>query len=309
MNTTELIAAVRRVGQLSDNDPTYDSAAILSEATQALWDRFAQPVIQSRQGYWLHTAITTTSAGRNFYKIPAFTVVQGLEKLEISTNGTDYHELLILTQPQASEFVGISASEPTHFTLEADQIRLWPGPASEYALRFTFYLRPPTLMTYENECKVVTTTDSTVVVDTDPASLTIPITTSTGFYIQNYNGGHEVPTYDGVVSSITGSGPYTINVSGTYDGADRIQAGDYVRPAGYGVFPMLPQELHRPLADYVAGMIWVSKGDKDKGILLAQKAEAGIQRFQDLASPRIKAKPFTFKTKNSFLRRSLGRWR
>lgn len=306
MNTTEFIAAVRQSGQLSSQDPVYTNAAILSEGTQALWDRFAAAVQQCRQGYWLHTATTTTSSTQLFYKIPANTLVQGLEKLELSVDGTNYYELSILTQPQATPFVGVPAGIPTHFTLESDQIRLWPGPADAYTLRFTFYLRPPELMVYENECKVVSLTSSTVVVDTDPAALSIPITTSTGFYIQNYNGSFEVPCFDGVVSSISGSGPYTINVSGSYTGGSRIQVGDYVRPAGYGVFPMLPLELHRPLADYTAAMILLTKGDQQRGAVLSQKADSGINRFVDMAVSRVKAKPYTWRNRNSFLRRNFG---
>ena len=308
MNTSEIVSNVRRVGQISPNDPVYTAAEILAEASQALRDRFAAPLQQTRQGYWLHEATTTTSYGRNFYKIPANTLVQGLEKLEIANpNTSDYRELYILTQPQATPFVRLPADVPTHFTLESDQIRLWPGPNDAYTLRFVFYLQPPELMTY-GACRVVSTTSSTVVVDTDPAALTIPITTSSGFYIQNYNGTHEVPCFDGVVSSITGSGPYTINVSGSYSGGSRIQVRDYVTPAGYSVFPALPAELHRPLCDYVAGVIWASKGDKEKSQLLLQKATTGVDRFVQMAVSRVKTKPFTWKRRDSFLRNHLRRF-
>lgn len=306
MNTSELIDTVRRTGQLSPNDPVYTAAAILEEATQALRDRFAAPIQQTRQGFWLKESSLSTTSGTAFYKIPAKTIVQGLEKVEISSNGTQYHELSILTQPQATPFVGLANGIPTHFTLESDHVRLWPTPdSSTYTVRFVFYLQPPTLMTYEAECRVTSTTATTVVVDTNPASLAIPITTSTGFYVQNYDGTHEIACFDGVVSSITGAGPYTL--TGTFTNRERIQVGDYVRPAGYAVFPVLPQELMRPLADYVAGMILVSKGDKEKGGNLSQKAQAGVDRFVEMAVSRVKTRPFVWRRRNSFLRNS-WRW-
>lgn len=306
MNNTEIVSNVRRVGQISPNDPVYNATEILAEGTQALRDRFASALQQTRQGYWLHDAVTETNGIRNFYKIPANTLVQGLEKLEIANPDTsDYRELQILTQPQATPWVRLPSGSPTHFTLEADQIRLWPGPDGEYSLRFVFYLQPPELIAMQS-CRVVSTTSTTVVVDTNPATLTVPITTSTGFYIQNYNGSHEIPCFDGVVASITGAGPYTINVSGSYTGGSRIQVGDYVTPAGYSVFPMLPVELHRPLCDYVSGAIWASKGDKDKAIILSQKADSGINRFVEMAVHRVKSKPFTWIRKDSYLRQRYG---
>jgi len=307
MNTTELVANVRRVGQISPNDPVYTDAEILAEATQSLRDRFAAPLQLCRQGYWLKEATTTTNGIRNFYKIPANTLVQGLEKVEIANAGTsDYRELLILTQPQATPYVQLPSGSPRYFTLESDQIRLWPGPDGEYTLRFLFYLQPAELMEYA-ACRIVSNSASQLIVSSNPADLDIPITTSSGFYIQNYNGTHEIPCFDGVVSSITGVGPtYAINVSGSYSGGSCIQVGDYVTPAGYSVFPMLPLELHRSLCDYTAGVIWVSKGDKDKAAMLTQKAESGINRFVEMAVSRVKTKPFTWKRRDSFLRRHLG---
>lgn len=306
MNSDDIVSNVRRVGQISPNDPVYTATEILAEATQALRDRFAAPLQQTRQGYWLKEARATTNSIQNSYKIPANALVQGLEKVEIANPGTsDYRELFILTQPQATPYVRITANVPTHFTLEADQIRLWPGPNDAYTLRFMFYLQPPSIVEFET-CRVVSVSASTVVVDSNPALLDNPISASSGFYIQNKDGSHEIPCFDGVVASVSGVGPtWTINVSGTYSGGSRIQVGDYVTAAGYSMFPMLPLELHRPLCDYTAGAIWASKGDKEKASLLLQKAESGINRFVEMAVHRVKSKPFTWKRRDSFLRRHL----
>lgn len=306
MNTTELVSNIQRVGQISPNDPVYNPTEILAEATQALRDRFAAPLIQTRQGYWLKVATSVTNSLGICYKIPANTVVQGLEKLEIADPGTsDFRELLILTQPQATPYVRMTSGSPTHFTLEADQIRLWPGPNGSYTLRFVFYLQPPELIPFQS-CRVVGLSPfidpTTLIVDSDPAALDVPITAASGFYIQNHNGSHEVAIFSSAVTSISGAGP-TWNINFSSIQGVGIQVGDYVTPAGYSVFPMLPLELHRPLCDYTAAMIWASKGDKEKASVLSQKAESGLGRFVEMAVHRVKSKPFVWKRRDSYLRR------
>ena len=89
----------------------------------------------------------------------------------------------------------------------------------------------------------------------------------------------------------------------------RISVGDYVRRPDQAVFPMLPKELHRPLCDYVAAMILVSKGDKEKAGILSQKAQSGIDRVVSMAQPRIRNANFTWHS-NYYIRNGRGRgWR
>lgn len=305
MNTDELVSNIRRIGQISLNDPVYTDAEILAEATQAMRERFASPIMLTRQGYWLKEAVVTTNGANDVYKIPAYTIVQGLEKVEIAEAGSDnYHELLILTQPQASAFTGLAKGKPTHFTLESDQVRLWPAPNTGFNLRMVFYLQPPELIPFSQAGKILATSFTAVAVDAawpEPPE-------GYQFYVQNHDGTHEIPCFDATVDTVTPSfGPsWVLDVGGPIQGGSRIQVGDYVTPRGTSVFPMLPLELHRPLCDYVSGMIWISKGDKERAQILTTKGETGISRFIEMGVSRVKTKPFTWKRTNSFLRRHLG---
>ncbi len=309
MNSTEIIDAVRRVGQISTQDPVYTDATILAEASQALIDRFAEPVSTLRQGYGLHQSEVVTDVLANFVRIPPRAVVQGLEKVEVSDDaGESYSPLNILTQAQATVFSPTQTGAPSHYTLEGDTIRLFPFPRSTaFTIRFTYYLRSPELIAFADVCKVVSSFFTAITVTTNPA--TIGITTSTGIDIQNADGSHELAVVGAPVTSITGAGPFVINLDPDVP-TGKVRAGDYVRLPGQAVYPMLPVELHRPLCDYVAAMIWASKGDKEKSGILSQKAENGINRVVSMAQPRNKTGQFSFRRNNSFLRRSQSsRWR
>lgn len=311
MNTAELLLAIRRSGQLSPNDPNYTSAFLLEEAQQALIERFAEPITTLRQGYWLQTTTTTTATANTtgLYRLPPRAVVGGLEKLEVSLDGVSYYQCNILTHSQATGYESLVQGQPYAYTLNGDCVRLFPTPLGGYTVKFTYYLRPPMMITYVDTCKVVSSFFNVIVVNSNPAL--VGITTSTGMDIQDADGSHELALVDAPITSITGpdgSGNYTITLTGGTTGVPtgRVGVGDYARAPGQCVFPMLPQELHRPLADYTAATVLISKGDMEKGGTLASKAKSGIERVVQMAQPRVKGNGnFTFK-RNSYLRSLRG---
>ena len=309
MNTTELVAQIRSTGQLSANDDAFTAALLLGRATQALWDRFARALTSLRQGYWLHRATTSTTAGNALYRLPVRAIAQGVEKLEISLDGTNFKELEILTQTQATDasYTIAAQGQPWAFTLESDCVRLFPTPGGAYTLRFHYYLRPPVLTTYAATgiVAVVDVITRSIAVTSDPAAL--GITTDTGADIQHASGTHELSLVGGTITSIAGPvlGFYTITFAVGTD-LSQVVFGDYIRVPDTAVFPMLPVELHRPLADYVAADALMSKGDKEKAGTIVGKCEAGIEGFVDMSRPRVKNRPFTFKTRNTYLRRKFG---
>lgn len=308
MNTAEFIIAVRRSGQLSINDQAYTDAVILDEGTQALIERFAAPVSALRQGYWLHRSVQTTAASNTngLYRLPPRAVVQGIELLEFSVDGTNFHPLNIKTQEQSMGYQDSQQSQPASYVLEGDCVRLIPAPVSGYTIRFRWYLRPPVLIPFVDVCKVSSVSANVIVVASNPSG--VNVSTSTGLDIQDADGSHEVPVVGAAITSITGAGPYTITLTDTTIDTSRVSVGDYVRAPDQAVFPMLPRELHKPLADYVAAVILTSKGDAEKASNLAAKATNGIDRVVSMASPRNKTGSFTWK-RNSYLRASVGRRR
>lgn len=311
MNSTDLVTTTRRTAQLSPNDTSYTSALILDELSNALFDRFAEPLKSLRQGYWKKYQVSALVAGTNFYQFPNRAVAQGLEYVEISHNaGASYTPINILTDTQATEYTNLTAGQPNFYVLEADGIRLIPTPAaSGQLLRMTYLLRPPTLIEHGLNTRVVTVDNVTkvlLVTGGDPATFGIGIGTKVD--IQHFNGSHEVCVIDARVtaSAVAPLTFYTLTLAAGTD-LSRVAAGDYLRPAGTACFPALPQELHRALCDYAGAMIMVSKGDFEKAQLLSVKAEAGVKRVISMMQPRVAANPFVWKNTNSYLRRNVRR--
>lgn len=308
MNSTELITVVRRTAQLSANDPNYTDSLILEELSHALVDKFAGPIKHLRQGYWKQYIVRTCTAGESFVLIPHRAIVQGLELVELSTDGTNYQPLNILTDTQAQDFNNDGAGTPHSYWLEASGIHLVPAPVAAYSVRMRYLLRPPRLTTYSATPAVISVSPSTyqITVNADPSVLV----SVNGFAdLQRPNGSHEITWADARVASYSGvSSPYTVTF---YTGTDltKVSAGDLFTATDTSKYPMLPREMHRALCDYVGAMILVSKGDLEKANPLSQKAESGLKRAIDMMQPRVGNAPFTWKNKNSYLRRNVGGWR
>lgn len=259
-----------------------------------------------RQGYGLQTSIVSTTSGTSFVRLPSRGVVQGAETIELSEDGVSYSALIAITHAQAICFDTTDRDVPSHYTLEGDTIRLYPTPNAAYLVKFRYYLRHPRLIAYAATGLVATIpTSSSITTTTNPSSFSI----TTSCDIQNADGSHELAVVGGTISSITGAGPYTINFDSSVD-LSKVRVGDYIRFPDQCVFPMIVDELARPLCDYTAAMIWVSKGDTEKAKNLSGKAEAGINRVVQMATPRNKTGQFKFRKTNSFLRRTAtSRWR
>ncbi len=305
MDSTSLLARIRQVGQISDNDEDWTSTEILAEATQATQTHFPKTLINTRSGFWMHRQTVPMVAGQKAYQIPVRAIVGGLENVEITTDNRTYYPLSILTEHQALDYGWTSSGIPRCFSLEADCVILYPAPSdATYSIRFTYYLRPSTLTAAVTGGVVLVKDANSVNVDAPVAGMSTVGPTYTIDCIHT-TGSFELSLVS--VSATYGAGAYTFPV-----GTDmsRISVGDVIRVAETSDQIQLPQELHRPLADYTAATILAAKGDMERAQVLVGKCENAITKFVDIATPRVKDSPFLMKTKNTFLRRRVraGRW-
>lgn len=307
MNTTEFLARVRAASQLPDDDEDWTDVEILAEATQALYERFAQAIAVLRSGYWLHREIQTMTAGQSMYRLPPRAIVQGLEKIEYSVDsGVRWKTLHILTDVETSDYSNAdSLSEPNWFSLESDCVVLYPTPSAAFQLRLSYYLRPSVLVPTVTSGVVVGLNSSTELIVSgnptylDPAGGTLDVVNTTGC--------NEVAIVDFSYSSISSFafGTYKITFDSSQD-TTRLIAGQVVRASDQTDQIPLPMEMSAALVARTAAVILDAKGDTEKGDRLAAKSDGIIKRVTDAAIPRIKSKPFTWKTRNTYLRRRVG---
>lgn len=297
MNVTEFLDRVRLDAQIASTDEDYTDPQILIIADNELRERFSQAVANPRLGYWLHRGQFTTQANIARYRLPPRSVVQGLETIEVSTDGNagnTWASLNLLTIFQAIEYAQTgTGSRPQFFTIESDTVRLFPTPNGAVNVRYSYYIRP---------AQLVAAASSAVV----SATLTT-ITTSAPFLGQGSAGVLDVIHTDGTNEIAAVSVPYTgagtsLTVSLTAQQVALIAVPDRVTLAGTTDYLPLPLELHAALAARTSAAILAEKGDADKAKIFAGKAESSIERFIDVASPRVKSRPFTFKSRNSYIR-------
>lgn len=308
MDTTALLARIRQAAQLPDDDEDWTDSEILAEATQALYERFAQAISVLRNGYWLHRVTQDMVNGQAMYRLPSRAIVQGLEKIEWSSDtGNSWKDLHILTDVEARDYSNTtSVSEPQWFSLESDCVVLYPTPSSSsFLLRFSYYLRPSVLVpTVTSGVVVGLNAPGELIVSGDPTFLdhgggTLDVVNTTGC--------NEVAIvdleYDSIVSFAFGT--YKITFDSSQD-VTRLLAGQVVRTSDQTDQIPLPIELHAALVARTAAVVLAAKGDNEKSDRLAQKSEGIIKRITDAAIPRIKSKPYTWKTRNTYLRRRVG---
>lgn len=310
MNTTDFLTRVRQAAQLPDDDPDWTDAEVLAEATQALYDRYTQPITTMRNGYWLHRTTVPTISGVSLYRMPGRSVVQGLERVVLSTdNGVTWRTLSVLTDVETSDYINSTEREqPGWFSLESDCIALYPTPGtSAYTLQMSYYLRP----------SVLKTAFSGGVVFSAPSGVTLTLSGDPTGYMEagagtadivNTTGCNEVALVDVAYTSIVsiGAGLYTMTFPAGTD-LTRVVPGQVIRPSDQTDQIPLPMELCSSLVAYTAAVILAEKGDTEKSNVFASKADTGIKRVVDMATPRVKGAPYKMKTKNTYLRRRLGR--
>lgn len=342
MLTDEFVTRVRQMCQLPDSDQDWGDSEILQEATHALRERFTQVIANSRQGYWLKDHKVLLQAGRSQYRIPYRSTVQGLELVEIACDDgpNRWRQLQIATPSQTTMYAGNSQSEPSHFEIRGDNIVLYPTPQTPRWVRMRGYLRPSELIPviasnpdgpgdlwgYIASCTFLNEPP-------DPPFLQVELIEGSDFdFTEAVNQSFDIVQTTGCCEvTIPNVYLYTYledpptlffryDFPGQFDAAGTVMTSSeetperaaMVFPADYTWHIPLPSELCTALVAWVSAVILTERGDLEKAAACSKKAEAAITRAIDVMTPRIKAQPYTFKTRNTYLRRrqawGWGRW-
>lgn len=312
MRTDELLSWVRLDAYIGDAGayPDQTDLVLLDEMTHKLHSVFEDIVVKARAGYWLKEFVTTTVVGRGRYRIPARAVVGGLEKLEVATATTGtYYRLEEISAVQAEDWEGAISGNPGTpqvFTVQGDQLEIFPTPIAALPLRMTYYIRPSKLCVQQsstfNSGTVRGLITATSVVGVNPVTITVnvvPVDNSLAapvaitsanqlIDIVHPNGWHELAV---VGSTQTLAGAVFTLPNGT-DISD-VEVGDFVRAADQTDWPCLPDDFHRCLADVAAIKVAVELELREKNDALAQNVENDLVRFRSLLLPRVKSEPKT----------------
>lgn len=334
MTADELITQVRNLAQVPDTDEDITPEFILTQAYLGLLERFTQPIVTLRNGTWLHSHTFTTTSGISRYRLPARSIVQGLEKVECAmgqgasqANSSQWYLLNVQTNIQSTDYEGLAYNgRPAAFTYQADNLIIYPTPSSSWTIRVWYYLRPSQLSQiadFEGEVIIGVTSLGGGEYDVTLGSELFNDLGGTRLFDLQYTTGNnemlavDVPAYyDGV--------PDHLNMTLTDDQAALLTAHSTSQSPNYDVVCMrraeptpaiqLPEELANALVSYVGAVVLAEKGDSEKAQVFSQKCELSIKNITDLALPRSKGQPSVFRTRHTYLRRRLyrggwvGRW-
>jgi hypothetical protein len=329
MVTDTLVTQVRNLAQVPDTDEDITEEFILTQAYLGLLERFTQPLVMMRNGTWLHSYTFETTAGVSRYRLPPRSIVQGLEKLECAmgqgtgnADSSQWYLLNVQTNIQATDYEGLAyMGRPAAFTYIGDTVEIYPTPTSNWTLRVFYYVRPSQLCLddffYANVGASVVDITS---LGGDQYDIEVDNIGLDGFSdpyvfdIQWLGGNQEMiavsapGVYSGVPQHITvtlsANQADLIDRDPSYGGTKTIIMMGAESPTPY---IQLPEELANALVSYVGAVVLAEKGDSEKAQVFSQKAELAIKNIVDLAMPRSKGQPSVFKTRNTYLRRRLGR--
>lgn len=268
MRVDELITAVRLAGRIDDGDADFTAARIRQELTDAQHAVFGHAIVQARAGAWLKVQLTTTTAGRVRYRLPA--------------------------RACSGESIEIDDATGRPYEIHGDQIVFESAPAAGSTLSFLYYLRPSLLVEEQASAGRVTAKDEdayTVTVASVPTNRVTAVSVASGDRVDivHSDGWHELSLVNSTctISSTTFTFP-----TGT-DLTD-VEVGDFLRAADQSDWPCLPDDFHDPLATIAAARICRAKGnfERAKELELEFYGPDGnggdLGRFRDILVPRIK---------------------
>lgn len=309
MNTTDLLAQIRRAANIRDTHPEWTSTAILDEATHELRQRFGEVVLRSRGGYWRHLSHVPLVADQRGYRIPPRAYANAVDMLELQVGDT-YRQLFPLPLRETGS-VDSQSGTPTHFIVRNDRIELYPRPSDSGALlRITYTLQPSALVpvSANGVISVIVGYDDFLFAAAHSGAVS-GVTVGSRVDIVHPSGAFDLSLIDAEVDSITPSTaiqvyrPPNTSAAFTYTTQDQegaaIEVGDQIRVAGESEYPMLPEDFHMALAQATAASISIKRGNVSKAQALYAKVEDELQRFANRIEPRVKFSA-------SMLRRRVG---
>jgi hypothetical protein len=301
--------------------PDWTDARILDNLNDRHLALQTEEIMTAQAGYGLTEAIVTCTAGQPLYPIPDRAAAGTIVKLELQVPGnTTWYPLtkVEITEAQLYDIGPTKPGQPYYYSIQDGFAELYQTPASAFLLKFTFYMRPSTLVTSQSSTEggdgvvrglitQVNTTARTVTVNVLPNNNGIAsptaITNASLIDIIHPTSTFALAMYSQPIS-IAGT---VITLTSTDDMA-RIRVGDFVRVAEQTDWPNnLPVEWHRMLADRAAMEITRSQGRADIAAQIAPTVAADLERFRVAIRPQAKNAPKALPLQ-PFYARGRGHW-
>lgn len=299
LTTDDLVTAVRRKGQIPDASD-YTDSDILAEADDVISGRLTEVIAGLSNGFYVRVLDITMVAGTARYTLPSRSVAGAVEYVTVLQSDGAERPMGRLRSSDAMYVAGTSGT-PYNYTIEGDDILLYPAPPVAETIRVRYQLRRSKLVPVASCVEISAVTPLSFQVtssDTKPANFL----DTENYDIVRPTGVRGSIVLDGGMFAIS-TPPVPINYIFDSDvSVDDVEVGDYLCLAGETCVIQLPIELHAALANATAASILGQRGFTGGMQTLDAQAARDINAYQRMAAQRVKNAPVPFINRGSMLR-------
>lgn len=309
LNSTDLVASIKRRASIPINQNTFTDEDLLQMANEEMMIGVVPSVLQVHEEFFVSVSDTALEPNKSNYSIPSRAIGNRLRQLSYKDNNGNLFEMTRI-QPETMYDNQTSATTNViyRFFVRGTDIILTPsvGPSITGSLEFSIFLRPNQLVKL-NRTGVITNIDTLTGVISLSALPTVFDLNQQYDFIK-INSPHKILSYDINPVAID-----LITKTITFDPADlpsELAVGDTVNLAGETYVPNIPTDLHVVLAHRVATRCLEALGDT-QGL---QNANAKLQEMEyktaGVIDNRVEGSPQKIVNRNNLLRSGkLGRRR
>lgn len=280
-DTSDLVTRVKRKAQWTSSAKLTDTEllAIGDEELQT----FIAPMVRSvSDGYWVKRYTTAITAAQPLYRIPPRATAGTIYDVSIVDSAGNTRRLL---KRSASDLYmtrfgwdNNTTSLPIAYVVEADTIRLLPSPSSGLTLLVRYERRPSQLVA-TTACQPIATVSTSSLTTTSALS---GYSSTYGLDIVQALPNFDA-TYDDLVATQSGSGPYTYTFSQTIA---NVSVGDYICNPRQTCIVSIPDVLYPILIDRIAAEALDEVGDSNLAAMIRTQTERKLPGVLESIEPR-----------------------
>lgn len=299
MNTTELLASIKRGATVPANQNRFTDADILAIADEEIQTKLLPVLLSLRQEYLVRREVISLTANQNAYSVPYRAIGRTLRSL--ATIQGSVKNYLGYIDPSDVDFTNTSLiGIPCNYYFEGDSYILVPTPTNSLSLEIKYEIQCSNLTDVSN-CGLISainTAGNYVTITSTPSAL---ITGASIDFIQG-KAGNTLIDIDKTITNVSGSNIYFTTLPST------LAVGDWLAIAQTSPVVQLPREMHQVLAQAVECRLLEALGDFEGLQASSAKLQEKTQAMMSLLSPRQKGAQQKIVQRNGLLNRTPRRF-
>jgi len=301
MLTSKLITNIKRRVTIPTNQRLLEDEDILEICDNIIMAKIVPELISLRQNYFVVSTDIPLTSGVSEYQIPYRAIGRTLRDLKIKFSDGSKSDLS-LCDIEDEHYFSVSETIPASFYFKGDNIVLIPSPTSGITLEIWWEMPPSQLVNDNTAAKVVSSTLTSVTVESLPSAITATVDLD---FISS-KPGYSIYAYDVPIASIAGT---TINfASGLIDDLD-ISVGDYLSIKETSPIVQIPRECVPFLETLAARRVLQAIGDFEGLKMLGEDEDDNLKQMRRLLEPRIRGEATKIMHRNGLLKGSSYRHR